>query len=78
MKERERRNNRLIISGDYQPVVLLLYLAKQGMALRGDDENLSSSNKGNFSVLKLHLDIKEKQASYKKNTGVAPLQQNTK
>uniref|UniRef100_A0A8C1LI83 HAT C-terminal dimerisation domain-containing protein n=1 Tax=Cyprinus carpio TaxID=7962 RepID=A0A8C1LI83_CYPCA len=48
------------------------------MALRGDDESLSGSNKGNFlelvelvgqydSVLKLHLDkIKEKQASHQK------------
>lgn len=44
-KERERQNNREIIS---RLIDIILYLAKQGMAFRGDNESLSSSSKGNF------------------------------
>lgn len=75
-KEKERQKNREII---FRLIEVTLYLARQGLAFRGRDEILLSSNRGNFlqlvdllaqsdSVLKLHLDvIKEKQASNKKS-----------
>jgi hypothetical protein len=68
-KDREREKNREILS---RLLATTLYLARQGMPFRGDDETLSSQNRGNFlelvelfskydSVIKLHLEaIKEK------------------
>lgn len=68
-KEREKERNREILS---HLTAITLYLTRQGMSFRGDDETSSSQNRGNFlelvelfskydSVIKLHLDaIKEK------------------
>ncbi|XP_030214602.1 zinc finger MYM-type protein 1-like isoform X3 [Gadus morhua] len=71
-KERERQKNRAIM---FRLMDITLFLAKQALAFRGNEEGLSSSNRGNFlnlvdllgqydSVLGLHLDVvKEKQTS---------------
>lgn len=59
-------------------IAITLFLARQGMSFRGDDETSSSQNRGNFlelvelfskydSVIKLHLDaVKENQRTQKK------------
>ena len=69
-KERERQKNRAIM---FRLMDITLFLAKQALAFRGNEEGLSSSNRGNFlnlvdllgqydSVLGLHLElVKEKQ-----------------
>jgi len=68
-KERERQKNREIM---LCLIDITLYLAKQALAFRRNEECLSSSNRGNFlnlvdllgqydSVIGLHLDaLKEK------------------
>lgn len=74
-KDKERERNREILS---RFIDITLYLARQGMPFRGDDETLSSQNRGNFlelvelfskydSVIKLHIDaIKERQGPGKR------------
>uniref|UniRef100_A0A8C6P238 Zinc finger MYM-type protein 1-like n=1 Tax=Nothobranchius furzeri TaxID=105023 RepID=A0A8C6P238_NOTFU len=69
-KDKERERNREILS---RLIAVTLYLARQGLPFRGDDETASSQNRGNFlelvelfskydSVMKIHLDaIKEQQ-----------------
>lgn len=59
-------------------IAITLFLARQGMSFRGDDETSSSQNRGNFlelvelfskydSVIKLHLDaVKENQRTQKR------------
>ncbi|KAK0134978.1 Zinc finger MYM-type protein 1 [Merluccius polli] len=76
MREREKQRNREILT---RLIDIILYLARQGKALIGDDESSASSNQGNFlelvkmfsqydSVLKLHLDsVKEKKVCKKKS-----------
>lgn len=44
-KDKERERNREILSC---LIDITLYLARQGMPFRGDDETLSSQNRGNF------------------------------
>ena len=68
-REREKKKREILS----RLLVISIYLTRQGMPFRGDDETLSSQNRGNFlelvelfskydSVIKLHLDaIKEKQ-----------------
>ena len=75
VKEKQRQANREIM---FRLMDITLFLARQGLAFRGNDEGLSGSNRGNFlslvdligqydSVLRLHLDVlKEKQASGQK------------
>lgn len=74
-KDKERERNKEILS---HLIDITLYLARQGMPFRGDDETLSSQNQGNFlelvelfskydRVIKLHLDaIKEQQGPGKR------------
>lgn len=74
-KDREREKNREILS---RLLATTLYLARQGLPFRGDDENPSSQNRGNFielvevfgkydSVIKLHLEsVKQKQGTAKR------------
>lgn len=74
-KDKERERNREVLS---RLIAITLFLARQGMSFRGDDETSSSQNRGNFlelvelfskydSVIKLHLDvIKEKQGIQKR------------
>jgi len=76
IREREKQKNREILT---RLIDIISYLARQGKALRGDDESAESSNQGNFlelvkmfsqydSVLKLHLDhVKEKKVGKKKS-----------
>ncbi|XP_032414769.1 zinc finger MYM-type protein 1-like isoform X2 [Xiphophorus hellerii] len=63
-KDKEKQRNREILS---RLISITLYLARQGMSFRGDDETSGSLNRGNFlelvelfgkydSVIKLHLD----------------------
>ena len=63
-RERERQTNREILT---RLVDLTVYLARQGLAFRGDNESHSSNNRGNFlelvnlfsrydSVLKMHTE----------------------
>ncbi|XP_034151423.1 zinc finger MYM-type protein 1-like [Esox lucius] len=74
-KDKERERNREVLS---RLIAITLFLARQGMSFRGDDETSSSQNQGNFlelvelfskydSVIKLHLDaVKEKQGTQKR------------
>lgn len=74
-KDKERERNREVLS---HFIAITLFLARQGMSFRGDDETSSSQNQGNFlelvelfskydSVIKLHLDaVKEKQGTQKR------------
>ncbi len=74
-KDKERERNREVLS---RLIAITLFLARQGMSFRGDDETSSSQNQGNFlelvelfskydSVIKLHLDaVKERQGTQKR------------
>ncbi len=84
-KDKERERNREVLS---RLIAITLFLARQGMSFRGDDETSSSQNQGNFlelvelfskydSVIKLHLDaVKERQGTQKKTSCLVPLEQN--
>ena len=63
-RERERQTNREILT---RLIDLTVYLARQGLAFRGDNDSNSSNNRGNFlelvnlfsrydSVLKMHTE----------------------
>ena len=64
VRERERQTNREILT---RLIDLTVYLARQGLAFRGDNDSNSSNNRGNFlelvnlfsrydSVLKMHTE----------------------